>query len=139
MRAHYFTILHLVKEKLISVIILLGVIFATIAFYDKTSNTEDAIDRLKVGLEGVVATTPPGTNLSFAFIGDTAYGTIAMPYIRYILAPRFISGNIFEYDTMLIMCHEGIYDKVKQKIEYNRRILTKQNYKKYYFLITCSK
>jgi len=136
---HYFTILHVVKEKLVPILVFIGVIAATITFHGKASTSYHAIDGMKEGLKSVLDNTPPGSNFSFKYIGDTSQATYALMFMRYILAPRHISNNGSEYDTALIMCDERVYDRAKHYIEDNRKVLSKVNHKRFYFLATCSK
>lgn len=135
----YLLILQFVKEKLVPLLVVLGVAWAAFGFDKTVSTAYDAIDGLRDGLNEVAAATPAGSNISFQFIGDPARRDHALAYARYILAPRYLSPDERECDTVLTMCNENVYGKVQAAIEGNRRVLAKTRSKNFYFVATCSR
>ena len=137
--ARIFKYCEAVKEKVIPMLVLSGLIFASVAFRDKAEYTYDAVDGIAAGVDGVIQNTPGNANFSFSYFGDTTRSLFSLVCIRYILAPRHLSAAANEYDTVITMCEKGIYGKARRHIINNRRVLMETNYKNYYFLATCGK
>ncbi len=127
------------KDKLVPILIFLGVIFATSRFQEKVSSIYGLIDNVREGMADVIHNAPRDANFSFQCIGDSTKSQVISAYMRYLLAPRHVSNHVSEYDTVLTICDARFYERTKHKIEDQRMLLMKLNNNQYYFLETCSK
>ena len=134
----FVLILHIMKEKIIPILIILFVGVTATIFARKESEHLVGIDHMQRDFAVMRDMLPRDANISLSELGVDSAGFInAFFLFRYTLTPRYVSVNAGQYDTVFTF-----FGRYPTKAEYHsfvdkRKILWAARHGNNFFMLTC--
>ena len=125
------------KDRIVTILIILTVIITTMIYNDRIHEGLDSIDKLEAGLGEIKNLTDDGANISYLYINDTTNFLYSYLWNRYVLAPRHLSPNASDFDTLLTVCSVSRLNKETLDRIGRKKILWKRQFESYVFFLSC--
>lgn len=126
----------MIKEGWLLLFIVLAITGITAIYAKRIHAADDDIDKTERALSALKPLLNPGSTVS--------YQSINVPnevgfWVKYALAPVYISRKVALTDTTLTVCTVDVSDSVITAYRASRKLIGQNNNGQYAFLLTCSK